>query len=93
VLFKNENGKDSEAQIAAFGDTWHWDLAAENTYRELITDAPEQVSRMIGALRDFIGANQLFWQGFTTPPAGIKIIRKFKLKSQIITYTSISSLG
>ena len=24
VLFKDESGQDSEAQIAAFDDTWHW---------------------------------------------------------------------
>lgn len=59
VLFKNENGTDSEAQITAFEDTWHWDYTAENTYQELITDAPEQISRMTGALREFIGANQM----------------------------------
>ncbi|MDM8540606.1 DNA methyltransferase [Desulfococcaceae bacterium HSG9] len=59
VLFKNENGTDSEAQITAFKDTWHWDQTAENTYQELVTDAPEQISRMTGALREFIGANQM----------------------------------
>ncbi len=24
VLFKDESGQDSEAQITAFEDTWHW---------------------------------------------------------------------
>ncbi len=24
VLFRDESGKDSEAQITAFEDTWHW---------------------------------------------------------------------
>ncbi len=59
VLFKDESGQDSEAQITAFEDTWHWNQAAEDTYSELIHNAPEQVSRMISALRDFIGANQM----------------------------------
>ncbi|MCB8916942.1 MAG: restriction endonuclease [Ardenticatenaceae bacterium] len=59
VLFKDESGKDSEAQITAFDDTWHWDAVAEATYYELITEAPDTVSRMIGALRDFIGTNQM----------------------------------
>jgi len=59
VLFKDESGKDSEAQITAFDDTWHWDVVAEETYYELITQAPDAVSRMIGALREFIGANQM----------------------------------
>jgi site-specific DNA-methyltransferase (adenine-specific) len=59
VLFKDESGKDSEAQITAFDDTWHWDAVAEATYYELITEAPDAVSRMIGALREFIGTNQM----------------------------------
>jgi len=59
VLFKDESGQDSEAQITAFEDTWHWNQAAEDTYSELIHNAPEQVSNMIDALRRFIGANQM----------------------------------
>jgi adenine specific DNA methylase Mod len=34
VLFRNESGSDSESQISAFEDTWHWNLAAEQTYSE-----------------------------------------------------------
>lgn len=59
VLFKYESGEDSEAQIAAFVDTWHWNITAEATYREIVTQAPDQVSRMIGAMREFIGPNQM----------------------------------
>ncbi|MGE0086009.1 MAG: DNA methyltransferase [Desulfococcaceae bacterium] len=59
VLFKDESGQDSEAQITAFEDTWHWDRKAQETYHELIADAPEHVGKMISALRDFIGANQV----------------------------------
>ena len=59
VLFKDESGKDSEAQITAFEDTWHWDRMAEDTYHELITESPGHISSMIGALRGFIGTNQM----------------------------------
>ncbi len=59
VLFKDESGRDSDAQITAFDDTWHWGEAAERTYDELITGAPERVSAAIGALRQMIGANQM----------------------------------
>ncbi len=59
VLFKDESGLESEAQIAAFDDTWHWNRAAEETYHELVTQAPDHVSRMIAALREFIGTNQM----------------------------------
>lgn len=40
----NESSTDSESQITAFEDTWHWNLAAEQTYSELI-DEPDQVGR------------------------------------------------
>jgi len=55
VLFKEEKGQDSESQIEAFEDTWHWNQATEQAYNELITEAPERVSAVIGALRTFIG--------------------------------------
>lgn len=59
VLFRDESGRDSEAQIAAFDDTWHWNQAAEATYHELATKGPAHVAGMIGALHGFIGANQM----------------------------------
>jgi site-specific DNA-methyltransferase (adenine-specific) len=59
VLFKDESGKESEAQIAAFDDTWHWNTATEQTYQELVTAGHPQVANMISALRQFIGSNQM----------------------------------
>jgi site-specific DNA-methyltransferase (adenine-specific) len=59
VLFREEGGKESEAQIVAFDDTWHWGETAEETYLELVTNAPPHVGKMIGALREFIGNNQM----------------------------------
>ena len=59
VLFKDESGKEAEAQITAFEDTWHWNEKAEATYQALVTESSEQISNMIGALRGFIGTNQM----------------------------------
>lgn len=59
VLFKDESGKDSEAQLTAFDDTWHWNRSAEETCHELVSDAPARVAEMVGALRRFIGNNQM----------------------------------
>src|SRR5258708_10409397 len=59
VLFKDEHGTESEAQMTAFEDTWHWNLAAEQTYTELLTEAPDNVAQMIESLRGFIGDNQM----------------------------------
>lgn len=59
VLFKDESGQDSEAQLTAFEDTWHWDLYAAKTFHELVTSAAPKVATMIGALRELIGENQM----------------------------------
>ena len=59
VLFKAESGADSEAQITAFEDTWHWGETALATYFDLVKDAPAQVSTAIKALMDLIGHNQM----------------------------------
>ena len=59
VLFKDESGTDSEAQITAFEDTWHWNEIAQHTYDELRQNAPDHVGKMIESLHDFIGNNQM----------------------------------
>ena len=59
VLFKDESGIDSEAQITAFEDTWHWNHIAEQTYHELLTDAPDRVSQLVAALRAIVGTSQM----------------------------------
>jgi len=46
VLFKDEHGTDSEAQIHAFEDTWHWNLEAENTYTELLTNSSAHITKV-----------------------------------------------
>ncbi len=59
VLFKDESGLDSEAQLTAFKDTWYWDYAAESAYHELVMSAAPQIVSMLGAFREFIGMNQM----------------------------------
>lgn len=59
VLFRDEGGRESPAQITAFEDTWHWNAATEQTYHELVTMGAANVASMIGALRQFVGANQM----------------------------------
>jgi len=59
VLFRETTGEPSEAQIRAFSDTWHWDLTAQRTYEDIVANGPPQVARMISALRDFVGRNDV----------------------------------
>jgi site-specific DNA-methyltransferase (adenine-specific) len=59
VLFKDESGSESEAQITAFEDTWHWNQVAQDAYDHLVTQSPDHISTMIGALHTAIGTNQM----------------------------------
>src|SRR4051794_3789257 len=58
VLYKDEHG-ENEAQVGAFEDSWHWNHAAEETYHHLVTQAPDHISKLVSALREFIGENQM----------------------------------
>jgi site-specific DNA-methyltransferase (adenine-specific) len=59
VLFKDERGTESEAQIMAFEDTWHWNQATEEAYDQLVQNAPSNVVHLVAALREAIGTNQM----------------------------------
>ena len=65
VIFKDESGRKSDAQLLAFEDTWHWGPSAEATYAYLTETArhqgrvPDTVSTIMAALRSGIGENQM----------------------------------
>jgi len=59
VLFKENGGVESEAQIQAFTDTWHWTQTTQDNYHELVTKGPLKVAKLIGALHDAIGNNDV----------------------------------
>ncbi len=65
VIFKNESGRKSDAQLLAFEDTWHWGPSAQVIYAYLTNTTrhegrvPDQVSGLIAALRNGIGENQM----------------------------------
>lgn len=57
VLFKDEAGKDSESQITAFEDTWHWNASAEESFAYLVTETG--LGEMIGAMLTLTGRSQM----------------------------------
>ena len=59
VLFKETTGAGSEAQIEAFEDTWHWGPAALVTYDEVVTGPHQEVARMLKAMVEGLGHNQV----------------------------------
>lgn len=59
ILFKEPTGEPSEAQIAAFEDTWHWGDESERTFKEIVSSAPAKVGEMMTAFRKFIHENDM----------------------------------
>ncbi|MBA3240577.1 MAG: restriction endonuclease [Acidobacteria bacterium] len=59
ILFQEQSGEQSTAQITAFEDTWHWTQESENLFHELITTAPERLANLIQAMRLMLGTNDM----------------------------------
>jgi len=54
VLFSEQDGSRSAAQIKAFGDTWRWDQSAAKAYEEIVEHGGE-ASRTMQAFRTIWG--------------------------------------
>ena len=65
VIFRDESGRTSDAQLLAFEDTWHWGPSAEATCAYLTNTSrhegrvPDRVSTIVAALRAGLGTNQM----------------------------------
>ncbi len=59
ILFREESGAVSHAQIEAFEDTWHWGDATAQAYDEVVRGPHQQVARMLKAMVDGLGHNQV----------------------------------
>ncbi len=62
VLFAEHEGTRSAAQIKAFEDTWRWDQAAANAYREVV-EAGGKVSQAMQAFRQLLGDTDMLAYG------------------------------
>ncbi len=65
IIFKDESGQSSDAQIVAFEDTWHWGPSTESAYGYLTNTAQhggrvaDNVSILLDSLVSGLGKNQL----------------------------------
>lgn len=59
VLFKAPDGHQSQAQITAFEDTWHWNESAEEAYDRIVHGPSSDVANMVTAMRSFLGTNDM----------------------------------
>ncbi|MFH1337349.1 MAG: DNA methyltransferase [Nanoarchaeota archaeon] len=59
VLFQEQNGLQSKAQVKVFEDTWRWDQESAEAYQGIVEKGPEKVSRTMQAFRTFLGDNDM----------------------------------
>jgi len=59
VLFKAPTGEQSEAQIEAFLDTWHWNASAEQAFDEVMRSGNSEGAELLRSLRSFLKENDM----------------------------------
>ncbi|MEZ5749894.1 MAG: DNA methyltransferase [Caenibius sp.] len=59
ILFKSPEGQDSDAQIEAFEDTWHWNDTAETAFDEVMKSGNTAAFELLRAMRAFLGENDM----------------------------------
>ena len=59
VLFRAPAGKQSEAQIEAFQDTWHWGDSAARAFDDVLHSPHTNAATMLRAMRSFLGENDM----------------------------------
>ena len=59
ILFKSPEGADSDAQIEAFEDTWHWNDSAEEAFDDVMRSGNSDAFELLRAMRAFLGDNDM----------------------------------
>ena len=59
VLFKSPDGKQSQSQIEAFEDTWHWTDTAEEAFDDVMRSGHSDAAEMLRAMRAMLKENDM----------------------------------
>jgi site-specific DNA-methyltransferase (adenine-specific) len=59
VLFRSPAGVQSQAQIEAFEDTWHWGQEAEDAFDQVLRSGNTNAADLLRAMRSFLGENDM----------------------------------
>lgn len=78
VLFKEQTGTPSQAQITAFEDTWHWNAEAEALYQETVQNGPDPVAQLLTGLRAFLARSDMMAYLTMMAPRLIELRRVLK---------------
>ncbi len=77
VLFSQQNGSQSSAQIQAFEDTWHWDEEAARTY-EMTVEQGGSVADALQAFRQLLGDSNMLAYLVMMAPRLVELHRVLK---------------
>jgi site-specific DNA-methyltransferase (adenine-specific) len=77
VLFAEQSGVKSAAQVMAFEDTWHWDMTAQSWF-EKIVQRNDKVSDLLIAFRRFLGDNDMMAYLANMAPCLVELRRVLK---------------
>lgn len=77
VLFQEQNGSRSKAQVKAFEDTWRWDQGAAEAYQEVV-EKGGMVSQVMQAFRTFLGDTDMMAYLAMMAPRLVEIERVLK---------------
>ena len=81
VLFREQTGEESPAQIRAFADTWSWTQESERVYEQEIIQSPNvptAVKDMVGALHRSLGRNAMMAYIVMMAPRLVELHRVLK---------------
>src|SRR5207237_2578701 len=56
---KSPTGEQSQAQIEAFEDTWHWNKTAERAFDDVTRSGSADAAEMLRAMRSFLHENDM----------------------------------
>ena len=59
ILFRSPTGTQSDAQIEAFEDTWHWNDRAEDAFDQVARSGNTKAFDLLNAMRGFLGENDM----------------------------------
>lgn len=83
VLFAEQDGSRSAAQIKAFGDTWRWDQGSAHAYQDVVENGPQDVSKVMQAFRTFLGDSDLLAYLSMMAPRLVELLRVTKSSGSI----------
>ena len=68
VLCRSPAGAQSQAQIEAFEDTWHWGEEAEDAFAQVLRSGNTNAADLLRAMRSFLGENDMM--AYLAMPSG-----------------------